>query len=83
MLQYLMAAVRAALASLGIDVLEGGKLPSTDPFSCPHHPFQVYAIEGGAVALPGSDIACQDVLHSAGVEPREDVMVHSNLSQLS
>ncbi len=33
-----------------------------------HKPLQSFAIAAGAVSIPGSDVASQDVFHSAGVE---------------
>ncbi len=33
-----------------------------------HNPLQSFAIAAGAVSIPGSDAAGQDVFHSAGVE---------------
>ncbi|XP_051558545.1 uncharacterized protein LOC127443737 [Myxocyprinus asiaticus] len=63
--------------------LEGGKLTSDDVSGSSHHPLQCFAVVGGAIAVPGRDAASQDALYSAGVEPCEDVAVHSKLPQPS
>jgi len=44
-----------------------------------HNPLQAFVVEGRAVAVPDSDAASQDALQSAGVEPCEDVTIHSIL----
>ena len=39
-------------------------------------------IEGGAVAIPGSDAVSQDALNASAVEPFEDVRAHAKPFQL-
>ncbi|XP_051506870.1 uncharacterized protein LOC127413629 isoform X1 [Myxocyprinus asiaticus] len=63
--------------------LEGGKLTSDDVSGSSHHPLQCFAVVGCAIAVPGGDAASQDALYSTGVEPCEDVAVHSKLPQPS
>ncbi len=52
----------------GVDILEGGKLTSNNVAGSSHDPLQSPAVASGAVSKPGGDTACQDALHSAGVE---------------
>ncbi len=58
------------LTSLGVDVLEGGKLTSNDVLGHLNYSLQGFLVESGAVLVPGGDAACQDPLHSATVELR-------------
>ncbi len=51
----------------GVDVLEGGKLTSSNVAGSLHDPLQSFALPVGAVSKPGGDAASQDALHSAGV----------------
>ena len=66
-----------------IYIMEGGKLTSDDVSGSSHHPLQGFAVVGGVIAVPGGDAASQDALYSTGVEPCEDVVVHSKLPQPS
>ncbi len=54
--------------SLGVDVLEGGKLTSNDVLGRLNYSMQGFSVESNAVPIPGSDAASQDALHSATVE---------------
>ncbi len=54
--------------SLGVDVLEGGKLISDDVLGRLNYSLQGFPVESGAVPIPGGDAASQDALHSANVE---------------
>lgn len=38
-----------------VNVLDGGKLTSTDVLGCPHNPLQCLAVKGRAVSMPGGD----------------------------
>ncbi len=67
----------------GVDVLEGGKLTSSNVAGSAHDPLQSFAVASGAVSKPGGDAAGQDALHSEGVEGSEDSGVHSKLPQPS
>ncbi len=58
--------------SLGVDVLEGGKLTSDDVLGHLSYSLQGFPVESGAVPVPGGDAASQDALHSATVELSED-----------
>ncbi len=53
--------------SLGVDVLEGGKLISDDVLGRLNYSLQGFLVESGAVPVPGSDAASQDTLHSTTV----------------
>ncbi len=53
--------------SLGVDVLEGGKLTSYDVLVHLNYSIQGFPVESGAVPVPDSDAASQDALHSATV----------------
>ena len=53
--------------------------PYNDVSGSSQNSLQGFVVEGRAVARPGSDAASQEVLHSAGVEPCEDVTIHSIL----
>ncbi len=50
--------------SLGVDVLEGGKLTSNDVLGRLNYSLQGFPVE----TVPGGDAASQDALHSATVE---------------
>ena len=39
-----------------VNVLNGGKLTSTDDLGCLHDPLQCFVIEVGAVPIPDSDV---------------------------
>ncbi len=67
----------------GVDVLEGGKHTSNNVAGSSHDPLQSFAVASGAVSKPGGDAACQDALHSAGVEGSEDSGARSKLPQPS
>ncbi len=54
--------------SLGVDVLEGGKLTSNDVLGRLNYSLQGFPVESDAVLVPGGDAASQDALHSATVE---------------
>ncbi len=54
---------RAFLTSLGVDVLEGGKLTSDDVLGHLNYSMHCFPVESGAVPVPGSDAASQDALH--------------------
>ncbi len=41
--------------SLGVDVLEGGKLTSDDVLDCLNYSLQGFPVESGAVPVPGGD----------------------------
>ncbi len=58
--------------SLGVDVLEGGKLTSDDVLGRLDYFVQGFPVESGAVPVPGCDAASQDALQSATVELAED-----------
>ncbi len=58
--------------SLGVDVLEGGKLTSHDVLGLLNYSMQGFPVKSGAVPVPGSDAASQDALHSATVELSKD-----------
>ncbi len=61
--------------SLGVDVLEGGKLTSNDV----NYSLQGFPVESDAVLVPGGDAASQDALHSATVELSENFELRPNL----
>ncbi len=63
---------RAFLTSLGVDILEGGKLTSDDVLGRLNYSLQGFPVESGAVPVPRGDAASQDALHSATVELSED-----------
>ncbi len=67
----------------GVDVLEGGKLNSNNVAGSSHDPLQSFAVASGDVSKPGGDAACQDALHSAGVEGSKDAGARSKLPQPS
>ncbi len=48
--------------SLGVDVLEGGKLTSDNVLGRLNYSMQGFPVESGAVPVPGSDAASQDAL---------------------
>ncbi len=53
--------------SLGVDVLEGGKLIFDDVLGRLNYSLQGFLVESGAVPVPGGDAASQDTLHSTTV----------------
>ncbi len=53
--------------SLGVDVLEGGKLISDDVLGRLNYSLQGFLVESGAVPVPVGDAASQDTLHSTTV----------------
>ncbi len=67
--------------SLGIDVLEGGKLTSDDVQGRLNYSLQGFPVESGAVPVPGGDAASQDALHSATVELSEDFGAQAKFPQ--
>ncbi len=60
--------------SLGVDVLEGGKLTS-DVLGRLNYSKQGFPVESVAVPIPGSAVASQDALHSATVNSRFKVLL--------
>ncbi len=53
--------------SLGVDVLEGGKLTSDNVLGHLNYSMQGFPVESGEVSVPGRDAASQDALHSTTV----------------
>ncbi len=64
--------------SLGVDVLEGGKLTSNDVLGRLNYSLQGFPVESDAVLVPGGDAASQDALHSATVELSKNVELRPN-----
>ncbi len=54
--------------SLGVDVLEGGKITSDNVLGRLNYSMQGFPVESGAVPVLGSDAAGQDALHNVTVE---------------
>ncbi len=48
--------------SLGVDVLEGGKLTTDDVLGRLNYSLQSFPLESGAVSVPSGDAASQDAL---------------------
>ncbi len=53
--------------SLGVDVLEGGKLTSDNVLGHLNYSMQGFPVESVEVSVPGRDAASQDALHSTTV----------------
>ena len=56
------------MTSGGVGVLGAGSLPPVMRCKRLHHPLESLAVEGGVVAVPGSDSARQDALNYASVK---------------
>ena len=61
--------------------LDGVEITSAEALGCPHDPRQCLAVKVGAVAIPGSKAASQDVLCGASVESSEDFGTHASFLQ--
>lgn len=69
------------LQSLGVDVLEGGKLTSDDVLDYSNHSLQGFVVESSAVPIPGSDADSLDAFHSTALELFENFCTHTKILQ--
>ena len=61
------------VTSGAVGVLEGRQCAPGDALGRPHHSLESSAVAGGAVAVPGSDTARQDVLNCASINVCESL----------
>ena len=64
-----------------VGVMEGRLFFPSDALCRSHHPLENFAVEGGAVAVPGCDTARQDALDCASVQVCQDFGGQANFLQ--